>query len=171
VLFGAYSVSGRLPVTMYKESYLEQIEASDMSMTTFPGRTYRYCRVEPLLPFGYGLSYTNISYSSLTIVPESAPVSSPRTVTVVLTNIGQRESDEVVLVFAASHSVPPLQFGIKKLIAFDRIHDISVADKRVVVFELSPDVFSYVNDNADRVISPGKYTLTVGNIAGQLELL
>ena len=61
VIFGDYNPSGRLPVTWYKSvDQLPPFENYDMK-----GRTYRFFTGEPLYPFGFGLSYSNFSYSDL----------------------------------------------------------------------------------------------------------
>jgi beta-glucosidase len=61
VLFGDYNPAGRLPVTFYKSDN-DLPGFSDYSMK---GRTYRYFNGEALYPFGYGLSYTNFTYTNL----------------------------------------------------------------------------------------------------------
>ncbi|MEP6908329.1 MAG: glycoside hydrolase family 3 C-terminal domain-containing protein, partial [Pseudoxanthomonas sp.] len=63
VLFGDSNPAGRLPVTFYKAS--EKLPAFDDY--AMQGRTYRYFDGVPLYPFGYGLSYTNFSYSDLAL--------------------------------------------------------------------------------------------------------
>ena len=67
ILLGTEFPSGRLPFTVpHNESLLPPIR--DYSMTTFPGRTYRYLdddAAPPLFPFGHGLSLTKWKYSTL----------------------------------------------------------------------------------------------------------
>jgi len=56
ILYGKVSPSGRLPVTFYKSADdLPPFE--DYSMEN---RTYKFFQGEPLYPFGYGLTYTDI---------------------------------------------------------------------------------------------------------------
>ncbi|CAB9501820.1 Exo-1,4-beta-xylosidase bxlB [Seminavis robusta] len=64
VLLGKYNPSGRLPYTMHKKDFVDQIPMSDTSMTNGPGRTYRYFHGDAIYPVGYGLSYTTFSYKT-----------------------------------------------------------------------------------------------------------
>ncbi len=61
VLSGAYNPAGRLPITFYK-SVAQLPPFTDYNMAN---RTYRYFTEQPLYPFGYGLSYSTFSYSTL----------------------------------------------------------------------------------------------------------
>eukprot|EP00914_Ancora_sagittata_P018588 GHVO01036859.1.p1 GENE.GHVO01036859.1~~GHVO01036859.1.p1 ORF type:complete len:146 (+),score=8.98 GHVO01036859.1:426-863(+) len=62
---------------------------------TMQGRTYRYYEGEPLYPFGFGLSYTSFSYTSLSVSPTVIKKGDDVTVEVCLKNTGNYESDEV----------------------------------------------------------------------------
>lgn len=66
-LTGVSAPAGRLPVTQYPASYAAQVPMTDMSLrpnaaSGNPGRTYRwYPQKAAVLPFGYGLHYTNFT--------------------------------------------------------------------------------------------------------------
>jgi beta-D-xylosidase 4 len=63
---GAQSVAGRLPVTQYPADYVNEVSIFNMNLrpgTANPGRTYVWYTGDPVLPFGYGLHYTNFSVS------------------------------------------------------------------------------------------------------------
>ena len=66
IITGAQSVAGRLPVTQYPANYVNEVSIFNMNLrpgTGNPGRTYVWYTGNPVLPFGYGLHYTNFSVS------------------------------------------------------------------------------------------------------------
>ena len=62
---------------------------------TMEGRTYRYFEGEPLFPFGYGMSYTEFNYTSLTVSPSTIKPCDNVTVSVMVHNTGKLAGDEV----------------------------------------------------------------------------
>lgn len=96
VLFGDYDPGGRLVTTWPKSA--DQLPPM-MDYNIRHGRTYMYFKDEPLYPFGFGLSYTAFSYSNLkTSAAEMGGVGS-LTVSVDVTNTGDRLGDEVVQLY------------------------------------------------------------------------
>jgi beta-glucosidase len=154
VLFGDYNPAGRLPVTFYKS--VDQLPPfTDYSMQ---GRTYRYFKGEPLYPFGFGLSYTRFAYSNLRV--DYVKAGDPVTVSVDVTNAGERQGDEVVQLYltdvAASAPVP-----IRTLVGFERI-SLRSREKRSVKFTITPRQMSLIDNNDKRVIEPGEFQISVG---------
>jgi beta-glucosidase len=156
VLFGDYNPGGRLPLTFYKS--VDQLPPfTDYGMQ---GRTYRYFKGEPLYPFGYGLSYTRFAYSNLFIRPDVTRVSNSVTVSVDVTNAGERAGDEVVQLYLtdseASAPVP-----IRTLVGFERV-SLRPRETHSVVFTITPRQMSLIDDNGKRVIEPGQFSISVG---------
>ena len=69
---------------------------TDYNMTAAPGRTYRYLTKPPFYRFGYGLSYTNFSYSGLVVSPTTIKPCQSVVVNVSVENTGKVDGDEVV---------------------------------------------------------------------------
>ncbi|CAE6699589.1 glycoside hydrolase family 3 C-terminal domain-containing protein [Paraburkholderia haematera] len=106
LLFGDANPSGKLPISFPKQdSDLPQpvISATDLSVKYSEGllmgyRWYDAQQIEPLFPFGFGLSYTNFAYSNINA---SADGAGNVTVTFTVTNNGARAGEEVAQVYAA----------------------------------------------------------------------
>lgn len=71
------------------------IKVPDITNYTMNGHTYRYYHGDPLYPFGYGLSYTQFTYSHLAVSPQTVVKGQSITVKVTVNNIGHYDADEV----------------------------------------------------------------------------
>ncbi|WP_281337200.1 beta-glucosidase [Flavobacterium eburneipallidum] len=155
VLFGDYNPAGRLPVTYYKSvDQLPAFENYDMK-----GRTYRYFDKKPLYPFGFGLSYTKFKYSNLQM-PATINAEKDFEVSVDITNIGDRDGDEVAELYLKDEKASTPR-PIVQLEGFERIH-LKKGESKTVRFKLTPRQLSLINKNGQRVIEPGFFTVSVG---------
>ena len=155
VLFGDYNPAGRLPVTYYKSvDQLPAFENYDME-----GRTYRYFRQTPLYPFGFGLSYTTFSYSDLNLAKE-AKMGENITVSVKVTNTGERDGEEVVQLYLTDEKASTPR-PIRSLEGFKRIA-LKKGESQVVSFTLEPRQLSMINNKDKQVVEPGYFTIAVG---------
>ena len=156
ILFGDVSPSGKLPVT-FPRSTSDLPPFDDYSMQN---RTYRYSTLEPLYPFGFGLSYTNFVFSNLSIKDGRIAAGKPLSFSITLENTGSMDADEVVQVYLsdlqASAVVP-----IHKLVGFRRVH-VRAGKSRVVRFQLPPEAMVFVDESGEEVLEPGEFRLTVG---------
>src|SRR3984893_4945234 len=71
----------------------------------------------PLFPFGHGLSYTQLTYSSLTVTPRGRAM----TVSFKVTNSGSVKGDEVPQVYVGSPASPPVPMAVRALAGFERV--------------------------------------------------
>ena len=154
-LSGKNNPAGRLPVTFYKDiSQLPHFESYSME-----GRTYRYFKGKPLYPFGYGLSYTKFSYSSLTLPQTTINAGDPLVAQATVTNTGDREGDEVAQVYLTFPDVPGAP--LRALRGFKRIH-LKPGESQQVEFQLKDRDLMMVTTDGDPIISQGKYTISIG---------
>lgn len=130
VLTGAVDASGRLPTTFPHR--LEDIPA----MLNYPGennevlygeglfigyRAFDKTQIEPLFPFGFGLSYTTFTVGTPSVSATTTGVGRGVTVTVPVTNTGARSGDCIVQLYV--HDVESsLVRPAKELKGFARVH-------------------------------------------------
>ena len=71
VVFGQYNPGGRLPITFYPASYVDEVSMFDMSMrpsSTNPGRTYKFYTGQPVFEFGFGFHIQHFLMHGIMIV-------------------------------------------------------------------------------------------------------
>jgi len=165
-LAGLNNPAGRLPVTFYAN--LDGLPAfTDYNFKTKAGgRTYRYYTGKPIWGFGFGLSYTTFNYGPVKVSAESlkaaevgnASSTDPLTATVTVTNSGSVAGDEVVEAYLRT---PQADGPLQSLVGFERIN-LPAGQSKNVTFTLDPRSLSSVDNDGNRAILPGKYTLTLG---------
>ncbi len=178
VLFGAVNPSGKLPVT-----YLKSWEDSS-AYRKYPGenKTVRYSEgilvgyrhfdkknIEPLFPFGFGLSYTKFSYSNLSIRPDKMRKDGRIQVTCDIQNVGKRSGAEVAQLYVsdAQSSVerPPKELkGFKKVL-------LEPGEKKQVCFEIDITTLSFFDPSLkDWNSEPGVFKALVGSSSRDIKL-
>jgi beta-glucosidase len=154
-LSGKNNPAGRLPITFYKG--IDQLpNFEDYGMAN---RTYRYFTGKPLYPFGYGLSYTQFSYSDLNVPAQPVAAGEPVTAEVTVTNTGKFAGDEVVqlyLRFPRVKGAPRIA-----LRGFQRIH-LEPGASTKVHFDLKPRDLGMVTEDGNPIVAQGDYTLSIG---------
>ncbi len=168
VLFGAANPSGKLPV-----SFVKRWEDSP-AYGHYPGEHlqveyaegiymgYRYFdknNVEPLFPFGYGLSYTKFDYSDLKVSDDAS--SGPVEVSVQVRNSGSRAGAEVVELYVHDgHS--SVDRPVQELKGFQRV-SLAPGEPKVVHFTLDKNATAYYSTaKKDWVTEPGQFDVLVG---------
>jgi beta-glucosidase len=168
ILLGEVNPSGKLSVT-YPRRYED-----NPSFINYPGTMevhygegifcgYRYYdkkNIEPLFPFGYGLSYTTFAYSDLQVPAETA-IGDPVKVSVQVTNTGPRAGKETVQLYvcdqASSLVRPP-----KELKGFAKIA-LEPGETATVRLVLDQRAFSFYDPYREAwVTEPGAFDILVG---------
>ena len=162
VLFGDYNPAGRLTLTFYNG--LEEIPGIDDYDIT-KGRTYQYFKGKALFPFGFGLSYTNFSYSGLAVKETNRGLSVGFTVK----NTGKRDGDEVSQVYVKLPELP-IPMPIKQLKGFKRTKIKQGASEKIEVV-IDRSQLRYWDESLSKFITPkGSYTIMVGASSADIRL-
>lgn len=194
ILFGEHNPGGKLPVTWYPREF-EKVPMNNMRMrpessSGYPGRTYRFYNGPKVFEFGYGLSYTNYSYSFASVSQNQLHLKNPKvnkttknrsglniavsdvgpevcnnamfTVKVVAKNQGAMAGKHPVLLFLR-HSNTVDEVPRKSLIGFQSVN-LEAGANAQVTFDVKPcEHFSRANRDGTLVIDEGKHFLLVGD--------
>lgn len=158
LLFGEYSPSGKLPVTIYRD-LTEMPAFTDYTMR---GRTYRYLTKKPLYPFGYGLTYSDCVIDE--IQPEKEytyedAVKDGIEIKVHVENKGSYDTEEVLQGYVKVQS--PNEVLHPKLGVFARIH-IKAGEGQWISLHISETAFSTVTEDGERVYDGKKAQIFIG---------
>lgn len=178
LLFGEVSPSGKLAETF------PQKLSDNPSFLNFPGEGdtveykeglfvgYRYYdkkEIEPLFPFGFGLSYTQFEYSGLKLDKSSIRDTDVVQVTLNVKNTGSRTGKEVVQLYVSdeeSSVIRPLQ----ELKGFQKL-ELQPGEQREVSFTLNKRAFAYYNVKlADWHVESGTFNIAVGSSSRDIRL-
>ncbi|HPR40309.1 MAG TPA: glycoside hydrolase family 3 C-terminal domain-containing protein [Oscillospiraceae bacterium] len=153
LLFGRASPSGKLPVTFYRNSWLAGHDFCDYGMA---GRTCRYLDEEPLYPFGYGLTYGDVSVTGAEPV---SPSEGGVTFRVGAKNEGVIDTEDVIEVYVKDAS--PFAPKNPRLCAYKKIF-LAAGEERAFEIALSPETFLVYDDAGEHIPGAGTCTLWFG---------
>jgi beta-glucosidase len=157
VLFGETNPGGKLPVTMARDvGQLPLVYNHKPSAL----RGYLFGTVEPLYPFGWGLSYTSFEIGAPTLSAASIPADGSVVVSATVTNTGERAGDEVVQLYIRD-VVSSVTRPVKELRGFERV-TLAPGEARTVRFTLDAEDFRFWNADMERVVEPGDFEIMVG---------
>jgi beta-glucosidase len=177
LLLGKSSPAGRLPFTWAKRledyccvnnpAYPERTGKGVDGKTTYSEGIYVGYRwfdkekIEPLFPFGYGLSYASFEYSKLHV---QKSMDGGVDVAVTIRNLGQTASDEVPQVYlGAPEQIPAgVQFPVRSLVGFNRITFAPGESKAVRLHVDARQMEYWSTAKGNWVMPSGKRKLSVG---------
>ena len=170
ILFGEANPSGKLPVSFVKQwkdspaygHYPGENLQVEYAESIYVG--YRYFdkqKVEPLFPFGYGLSYTRFDYSDLKVSPNKVSPGKPVEVSLSVRNSGSRAGAEVVELYVHDgHS--SVDRPIKELKGFRRIN-LAPGEIKDVRFTLDRSAMAFYSTvKKEWVTEQGQFDVLVG---------
>lgn len=174
VLLGDYNPGGKMPVTTayhagqipiyYNHQYSScwhQVGSIGFTNYVDLPHTPRYC-------FGHGLSYTQFSYSNLTLSQKEIEPFGTIEIKVDIENVGTRTGDEVVQLYIgdlyASMARP-----VKELAGFDRI-TLQPKEKKTVVFQLKASQMAFLDTDMRWKIEKGSFSVEVGSSSEDIRL-
>jgi beta-glucosidase len=172
VLFGAVNPSGKLPVSFVKEwkdspaygHYPGENLQVEYAEGIYVG--YRYFdkkKIEPLFPFGYGLSYTKFDYSEMKVSSNGIPAGRPIEVNLKVRNTGPRAGAEVVELYLHYDGHSSVDRPVKELKGFQRV-ELAAGESKTVHFSVDQSALAYYSTaKKDWATDPGEFEVLVGS--------
>ncbi|MFK4310496.1 beta-glucosidase [Bacillus sp. RC242] len=178
ILFGDANPSGKLAETFPK------VLSDNPSYLNFPGEGdkveykegvfvgYRYYdakNIEPLFPFGFGLSYTNFEYSNLSINKKEITDTDTVSISVNVKNTGSIAGKEIIQLYIkdveSSMTRPE-----KELKGFEKV-ELQPGEEKTVSFTLNKRAFAYYNvELKDWHVETGEFEILVGKSSKEIVL-
>lgn len=167
VLSGKVNPSGKLPMTFPRNEgqipiYYNHLNTGrpqqDQGQMWTSG--YLDSPVSPAFPFGYGMSYTNFSYSEITLNKSKIRPGETLEVSVTVTNTGEVAGSEVVQLYIQDLSAD-IARPVKELKGFEKISLEKGAQKRVT-FKITDKDLAYWNNELQYKADPGFFKVYVG---------
>lgn len=152
VMFGEISPSGKLPVTFY-ESLEELPDFTDYSMK---GRTYRYMERKAQFPFGFGLTYSNVTVDKAEVKTCGQKVN----VEVEVRNNGAYDTEDVVQIYVknidSKNAIPnPMLAGFQRIF-------LKAGECRKIEIPIWEKAFTVVDEMGKRMEEGKKFEIYAG---------
>ncbi len=160
ILSGRVNPSARLPLTYPRQP--NALVTYDHKPTEARNGNYN-----PLFAFGHGLSYTEFTYSELSLSSRVMRATDTLEVSVRVTNAGDRAGKHSILLYTGD-LVATVTPSVKRLRKFRKIH-LEPGENQVVTFQLTPADISFIGRDNQSVTEAGTFQLMLGNLTEEFD--
>lgn len=178
LLFGDVNPSGKLAETFPKKlsdtpSFLNfpgDIKKAEYREGLFVGyRYYDAAEVEPLFPFGYGLSYTKFDYVGISADRTEISDNEELKVKVKVRNSGKLPGKEIVQLYVSDRESSVLR-PKKELKGFEKV-ELAPGEEKTVTFTLGKRAFAFYNTEiSDWYVESGEFDIMAGSSSDSILL-
>jgi beta-glucosidase len=158
VLFGDFNPGGKLPMSIPRSvGHLPCFYNHKPSAR----RGYLFDETSALFPFGYGLSYTNFSFSNLRLEKSTINSNESTQALIDVKNIGNRTGTEVVQLYIRD-VISSVTRPVKELKGFEKI-TLEPGKSKTVELEIKPEHLAFYDIDMNYVVEAGEFEIMVGN--------
>jgi beta-glucosidase len=173
VLFGRTNPGGKLPITFPRNvGQIYPLGSKQPSASYGYDHGYHYFDrngIQPLFPFGFGLSYTEYAYSNLRVDPQATTPTGQVTVSLDVTNTGEMAGEEIVQLYVGYEDSAVVRH-IKELKAFGKLH-LNPGEKKPLSLEIEAEDLAYYDSGALRwEVEDMLYSVHVGASSRDIRL-
>jgi glucosidase (fragment) len=165
LIAGRFNPSGKLPISFPRSS--AQLPCYYNQYGGWHGGKYMDVEEGSLYDFGYGLSFTTYEYANLTLSQESASPEEVITVSVEVTNTGDRDGKEVVELYI-NDVISSVLTPTRMLKGFDKVF-VRAGETVGVKFALPVSSLSLIDADGESVVEPGEFEIMVGGSLNSLQ--
>lgn len=170
VLFGRINPSGKLPYTypMFANTLVTYDHKPSEEQNKMEGMYDYESDFAVQYPFGHGLSYTDFQYSHLELSSKELAADDQLTVSVTVTNVGDRPGQEVVQLFVSDRfaSITP---DVKRLRGFEKIR-LEPKEEHRVSFTLNARDLAFVAKDLRWTVEKGDFEVQVDTLKASFSL-
>lgn len=166
ILFGKVNPTGKLPITYPR--YVNDLLTYDHKYTEAIGPWYGNEGWNPQWSFGHGIGYCKINYKSVATDKDAYTIGEDVKVKVTLTNEGEMDTKEAVLIFQ-SDIVAELTPSVRKLVLFEKV-PLKAGETRTEEFIIKGDQLKYYHPKKGFTVEPGQHKISVGGLEVLVEL-
>ncbi len=176
VLFGDYNPSAKLPMTfpasvgqipIYYNHFNTGRPALDDKNHIY-NSSYLDESIFPKFPFGFGLSYTNFSYTNLVLSNKNMNMKDSILVSFTLTNTGKIAGEEVAQLYLHNKHASVVM-PVKALKDFKKIM-LMPGESKKIQFKVNKEKLSFFNSNLKWDAEPTDFELMIGSSSEDIRL-
>jgi beta-glucosidase len=165
ILFGDVNPSGKLTISIPKHVGQLPIYYNGKRSR---GKRYLEEDLEPRYSFGYGLSYTTFEYSEPKVSRASMTAGESITVSVDVTNTGQRSGAEVVQMYITD-VVSQMTRPAKELKGFTKVN-LAPGETQTIEFRVGAEQLQYIGRHLKPVVEPGLFRIHIGSSVNDTQM-
>src|SRR5690554_361029 len=164
ILSGDVNPSGKLPYTYpkFEQGLITYDHKPGQNIEGKMDGAYDYgAQTSVQFPFGFGLSYTTFDYTNMTVDKSNFTSDDIIRVSVDVTNIGEVEGKESVLLFS-SDMVASLSPDVRRLRGFDKV-SLKPGKTQTVTIDIKGEDLAFVNEMGKWTLEEGEFMLQLGD--------